>query len=145
MVNPSERVPHPFAESGVESSGGAGASGAGSVDGLWVDGELSTPAVDLAALRASALRQARWLMEFYRITPQELTAAAPALARDAQGPAEPAPRPVKYRHPVSGETWDGSGPHPQWMRQALLHDGYRVEELRVAPIHEEDHHARPAA
>ena len=30
------------------------------------------------------------------------------------------------------ETWDGLGAHPEWMRQALLKDGYRVAELKVA-------------
>ena len=42
----------------------------------------------------------------------------------------PAPAFIKYRHPVSGETWDGQGPHPDWLRRALLQEGLRVEELR---------------
>lgn len=87
---------------------------------------------DPESLRASALRQARWLVEFYRITPQELQAPPlPASAAAAVAEAPPAPLPVKYRHPVTGETWDGVGAHPPWMRKALLQDGYRVVELRV--------------
>ena len=102
------------------------------------------PAVEWHARRASARRQARRLVEFYRITPAELCAErAPATGADL--PATPSEAPlIKYRHPVTGETWDGEGPHPQWMRQALLHDGYRVHELRTAPTHE-DSHARTAA
>jgi DNA-binding protein H-NS len=41
-----------------------------------------------------------------------------------------APKPVKYRHPVTGDTWDGQGPHPDWLRRALLQEGLRVDELR---------------
>jgi len=108
--------------------------------------EAGEPGLDAQVLRASAMRQARWLIEFYRITPEELVPAVRAPEPEAMNEAAGAPeaRPVKYRHPVSGETWDGDGPHPQWMRQALLHDGYRVEELRVTDS-EEDPHARPAA
>ena len=96
------------------------------------------PDVDPSELRASALRQARRLVEFYRITAEELTDE-----RDPCNSSEPAPgasessvaqtRPVKYRHPLTGDTWDGVGPHPAWMRQALLKDGYRVAELLVEP------------
>ncbi|MEY2730149.1 MAG: hypothetical protein RL584_1275 [Pseudomonadota bacterium] len=120
---------------------GAPASERGPSEALRLFAE---PAVDAQALRASALRQARRLVEFYRITPAELCAErAPATGADL--PATPSEVPlIKYRHPVTGETWDGEGPHPQWMRQALLHDGYRVDELRTAPTHE-DSHARTAA
>jgi DNA-binding protein H-NS len=100
------------------------------------------PPLDAQALRASVLRQARWLVDFYRIAPDELLASAPQSALVPQ--QSPAPLPIKYRHPVTGESWDGVGAHPQWMRQALLQDGYRVEELRVTP-NAEDHHARTAA
>jgi DNA-binding protein H-NS len=104
---------------------------------------IDEPVVDAQALRASALRQARRLVEFYRMTPAELRGeSAPAAATAA--PATPKATVIKYRHPVTGETWDGEGPHPPWMRQALLHDGYRVDELRTAP-NPEDSHARTAA
>ena len=39
---------------------------------------------------------------------------------------------VKYRHPKSGDTWDGNGQQPDWLRSALLKEGYRVSELRVS-------------
>jgi DNA-binding protein H-NS len=105
--------------------------------------EMEAPSLR-GELRASALRQARWLMDFYRITPEDLLAPSDPLGQAAQTTHAAEPLPVKYRHPVTGETWDGSGSHPQWMRQALLQDGYRVEELRVSPA-QEDSHARTAA
>jgi hypothetical protein len=33
---------------------------------------------------------------------------------------------------VSGETWDGQGEHPQWLRDALLKEGYTVDALKRA-------------
>lgn len=97
--------------------------------------QADAAAVDRQALRESALRQARRLVEFYRITPSELLAGDDLSKPAGSAEADPAPAaaalPVKYRHPVSGETWDGQGPHPQWMRQALLKDGYRVADLKV--------------
>lgn len=106
------------------------------------------PEVERQALRASAIRQARRLVEFYRITVEELAGdgASPgdsASQFPSEGPTGSQPGlgapigasahalPPKYRHPVTGETWDGQGAHPDWMRQALLKDGYRVAELRV--------------
>jgi len=94
------------------------------------------PEVDPNELRASALRQARRLVEFYRITADELVGSTPATAvapADVVEASTAAVRPVKYRHPVTGDTWDGVGAHPQWMRQALLQDGYRVAELLAVP------------
>ena len=41
------------------------------------------------------------------------------------------PSRVTHRHPVSGETWNGLGSQPQWLRHALLSEGYRPSELRV--------------
>ena len=107
-----------------------------------VDAWAPLAEVDLHALRASALRQARRLVEFYRITPEELTGTARVEADRSVALVQE--RPVKFRHPVTGDTWDGVGPHPEWMRQALLKDGYRVDELRVANS-TEDPHARFAA
>ncbi|WP_396269622.1 H-NS histone family protein [Ideonella sp.] len=64
------------------------------------------------------------LMSFWGITLDELEAPTPP-------PPSPAgPLPIKYRHPVSGETWDGQGTHPEWLRHALLKEGLRVEELK---------------
>ena len=73
--------------------------------------------------RAAVIARIEALMEYWGITPEDLD-AAPA-------PVDtPAPAFIKYRHPVSGETWDGQGPHPDWLRRALLQEGLRVEELR---------------
>ncbi|MEP6504210.1 MAG: H-NS family nucleoid-associated regulatory protein [Betaproteobacteria bacterium] len=77
--------------------------------------------------KLAALRTVRKLVEFWNISPQEL-----------RGPLPPAPPPVpgalaiRYRHPVSGETWDGQGEHPAWLREALLKQGYTVDELKRA-------------
>jgi DNA-binding protein H-NS len=77
--------------------------------------------------RRIALHQIRQLMEFWNIAPEELGHAlsVPAAPRHAAPPGY-----VKYRHPVTGETWDGEGEHPEWLRKALLKDGYRVAELK---------------
>lgn len=79
-------------------------------------------------LREAAVRRIRFLMDFYKIDPRELVESSHA------PPAEQvaaAPLPPKYRHPVSGETWDGVGRQPPWLRDALLREGCTVYELRV--------------
>ncbi len=38
----------------------------------------------------------------------------------------------RYRHPRSGQSWDGHGRQPQWLRDALLCEGYTVDALRRA-------------
>jgi DNA-binding protein H-NS len=86
---------------------------------------------DREARRAAVLRQIRKLIEFHRVSREELS-AAPGAHLD---PAPPVERPPKYRHPVSGDTWDGVGAQPDWLRKALLQEGYRVAELRVAEPH----------
>ena len=67
------------------------------------------------------------LIEFWGITPEELEGDAPPAPAAAVTPPC-----VKYRHPQSGETWDGCGAHPQWLRDALLKEGFTVEQLRAA-------------
>jgi DNA-binding protein H-NS len=62
------------------------------------------------------------LMAFWDISLDDLAAVE-------NEPGHPA-RFVKYRHPVTGATWDGEGAHPDWLRRALLQEGLRVEELR---------------
>src|ERR1700748_3843856 len=78
--------------------------------------------------KLAALRTVRKLVEFWNITPQELRGPLP--------PAPPPPPagalPIRYRHPVSGETWDGQGEQPEWLREALLKQGYTVDELKRA-------------
>ncbi len=68
---------------------------------------------------------ARQLVEFWRITPQELIRV-----KEKGLPPEPARR-VKYRHPVTSDAWDGEGPQPEWLRRALGFEGYRVSELLI--------------
>ena len=78
--------------------------------------------------KAAIIHRIRMLMEFWAITPEELEGDGPPIPV----PAAAAPAGVKYRHPQSGETWDGCGAHPQWLRDALLKEGFTVEQLRVA-------------
>jgi len=78
--------------------------------------------------KLAALRTVRKLVEFWNITPQELR--GPLLP--APPPVTPGALPIRYRHPVSGETWDGQGEHPAWLREALLKQGYTVDELKRA-------------
>lgn len=82
----------------------------------------------LSAAQRAALARIESLVEFWRITPDELDGPDPPPPPRQAGAAQP----VKYRHPVSGETWDGEGPQPDWLRAALGREGYRVSELRVA-------------
>jgi len=83
----------------------------------------------MTAEQEAVLRSIRKLVEFWGITPEELADVQPVSA-----PIEPElpPSGPKYRHPVSGETWDGCGSQPHWLRDALTRQGYTVEELRVS-------------
>ena len=88
---------------------------------------MTPDAPDYPPEKLAALRTVRKLVEFWQILPEELSAVLP--------PAPPAPAvatPPRYRHPVHGHTWDGHGEHPQWLREALLKEGYTVEELKRA-------------
>ena len=78
--------------------------------------------------KLAALRTVRKLVEFWNISPQELRGPLPP----APPPPVPGALPIRYRHPVSGETWDGQGEHPAWLRDALLKQGYTVDELKRA-------------
>jgi DNA-binding protein H-NS len=78
--------------------------------------------------RAAVLSRIHALMEYWGITIDDLLAETPECALSA--PEEPAPKAVKYRHPVTGETWDGEGQHPEWLRRALLKEGMRLDELK---------------
>lgn len=73
----------------------------------------------------AVLARIQQICEFWDIDPSELRGRLPAAPVD-----EPVRTlAVKYRHPVTGETWDGLGPQPDWLRRALLKEGYRVAEL----------------
>lgn len=79
------------------------------------------------------VRSVRKLVDFWQIEAHELAPDAGA-APVVKAAPEPAPEPSgpKYRHPITGETWDGEGSQPQWLREALIKEGYLVEELRLA-------------
>ena len=75
------------------------------------------------AERQAALGNARRLVAFWQITPEEL-----------EGPAPPRPArlpPYRYTHPKTGQTWDGRGPQPEWLRRCLINEGYRLDEVRA--------------
>jgi DNA-binding protein H-NS len=80
--------------------------------------------------KLAALLKIRKLMEFWRITPAELTRAP----RQEVAPPPPSAMPYRYRHPRTLLGWDGQGAQPQWLRQALLREGYTVDELRRCAI-----------
>jgi DNA-binding protein H-NS len=76
--------------------------------------------------RAAIIHRIRTLMEFWGITVTQLRhfKAKPPVQAPAASP--------KYRHPTTGATWDGQGPQPEWLRNALLKEGFTVEHLRQA-------------
>jgi DNA-binding protein H-NS len=78
--------------------------------------------------KIAAIRKIRRLMDFWQIEPHELQGVVPRVPR----PRPVAPPTSRYRHPITGDTWDGQGGQPDWLRLALLKEGYTVEELRVA-------------
>ncbi len=73
----------------------------------------------------AALRAIRKLVDFWQIEPEELLLGDVPMVMP-----QVVVLPPKYRHPVSGETWDGQGTQPQWLREALTKQGYTVEEVR---------------
>jgi DNA-binding protein H-NS len=75
------------------------------------------------AERQAALGNARRLVDFWRITPGEL-----------EGPLPPRPErrsPYRYTHPKTGQTWDGLGQQPAWLRRCLINEGFRLDEVRA--------------
>lgn len=89
---------------------------------------MSNTTVSSSAEKIAVARTIRQLMEFWQIEPHELATRGRAAPEPLAPPAEVQP---KYRHPVTGETWDGQGSQPQWLRDALLKEGLLVEELRI--------------
>lgn len=73
------------------------------------------------------------LIQFYEISARELIAAGVPRGSHKRAQAAAAlgkaPAPVKYRHPLTGLTWNGFGRQPLWLKTALTQEGYRVEEL----------------
>lgn len=82
--------------------------------------------------RAAVIARIEALMEYWGITVDDLLAPTPQ--PELAPPPPVAPGAVKYRHPVTGDTWDGQGPHPDWLRRALLQEGLRVDELKPSPV-----------
>jgi DNA-binding protein H-NS len=101
--------------------------------------------------RKAAQFEAQGLVDKHGITVSELRDLARAIQRERPRKAESI-REVKalmkqhgltvadlmekkatraYQHPVSGQRWNGAGAQPEWLKQALLSEGYRPEELRV--------------
>ena len=102
--------------------------------------------------REAALFEALGLVRRHHISRRELEQIAAEVARDRSAIearidevlavmnragltiadlAEATPSVKHYRHPVTGETWNGQGGQPDWLRRALLGEGYRPKELRV--------------
>lgn len=79
----------------------------------------------------AVLRAIRKLVDFWHITPSELQCDALVAAPVPRPQAPPPSTRYRYRHPLSGETWDGQGAQPQWLREALTREGYTVQELRL--------------
>ena len=46
------------------------------------------------------------------------------------GSRRQAPAAPRYRPPPRGFTWDGRGRQPQWLRAAVLREGYLLAQLR---------------
>lgn len=78
--------------------------------------------------RAAVVARIQALIDFWDIREDELRSPDAASTPLAATPAVDAA--VKYRHPVTGEHWDGVGAQPGWLRQALLQEGLRLDELR---------------
>lgn len=84
----------------------------------------------MTAEQQAVLRSIRQLVDFWQISAHELASDTP-VQRVVQQPA--APKGPKYRHPITFETWDGEGMQPQWLKDALIKEGYLVDELRITP------------
>lgn len=81
------------------------------------------------AEQEAVLRSVRKLVAFWQITAEEL-AGIPEPVRVVE--VARAPLLPKYRHPITGETWNGEGMQPPWLRDALTREGYTVDEVRIA-------------
>jgi len=75
------------------------------------------------------LRSVRKQIEFWQIAAEELAGIPEPVV--VPMPERKAPQ-HRYRHPITGETWDGEGGQPVWLRDALTREGYTVEALRLS-------------
>lgn len=80
------------------------------------------------AEQEAVLRSVRKLVDFWQIEAHELGDIAPPVVVP---PAVAEPARPSYRHPISGETWQGEGSQPEWLKAALTREGYTVQELRL--------------
>ena len=87
------------------------------------------------AEQEAILRSVRKLVSFWQITADELDGIPEPVRVEVVAKAAPV---SKYRHPYSGETWNGEGSQPQWLREALTREGFTVEELRLKQDAEAD-------
>lgn len=84
------------------------------------------------AEQEAVLRSIQKLIDFWDISHDELASDLPVSARPQSAPEAPQAPAYRYRHPVTGETWNGSGAQPQWLRDALTKEGYTVDALRCS-------------
>ncbi len=87
-------------------------------------GDLEQLESELAERRealAGRIAEVRALMNAHGISLEEILDEGPVTAGH-----------VTHRHPVTGQTWNGMGVQPEWLRNALLTEGYRPGDLRVA-------------
>lgn len=81
------------------------------------------------AEQEAVLRSVRKLIDFWQIEADELAGVPAPEPRPEPTPTAPVHR---YRHPITGQAWDGRGGQPAWLREALTREGYTVEELRLS-------------
>lgn len=80
------------------------------------------------AEQEAVLRSVRKQIDFWQIQAEELAGIPEPGAVVVPERKSPVHR---YRHPITGETWDGEGGQPTWLREALTREGYTVDELRL--------------
>jgi DNA-binding protein H-NS len=91
--------------------------------------QITQRRMTMTAEQQAVLRSIRQLVDFWQISAHELASDTP-VQRSVQLPL--APKGPKYRHPITHETWDGEGVQPQWLKDALIKEGYLVDELRLS-------------
>lgn len=81
----------------------------------------------LTSSQKVVLTRVKNLVEYWGITAEEIESmeTPPGLSLAEMSV-------IKYRHPQTGQTWTGIGQQPEWLRQALSKEGYRVSELLLS-------------